>query len=61
VSRNFYLTLANACLVEYLPFLDKTKRKALDFSRAFGFVRMVPDYQMVEVVGIEPTSEKSSI
>jgi len=40
---------------------DKTKEKALDFSRAFGLSRTVPDYQMVEVVGIEPTSEKSSI
>jgi len=40
---------------------DKTKPKALDFSRAFGFSRTLPDYQLVEVVGIEPTSEKSSI
>jgi hypothetical protein len=24
--------------------LDKIKEKALDFSRAFGFVRMGPDY-----------------
>ena len=40
---------------------DKPKRKAPDFSRAFGLIRMVPDYQMVEVVGIEPTSEKPSI
>jgi hypothetical protein len=30
--------------------LDNTKRKALDFSRAFGLIRMVPDFQMVEVV-----------
>jgi len=42
--------------------LDKTKEKALDFSRAFGLlVRMVPDYQMVEVVGVEPTSEEPTI
>jgi hypothetical protein len=40
--------------------VDNTKEKALDLSRAFGLIRMVPDYQMVEVAGIEPASEKAT-
>jgi hypothetical protein len=50
-----------ALCISHWTFLDKKKEKALDLSRAFGLIRMVPDYQMVEVVGIEPTSEKPSI
>jgi len=40
---------------------DNTKEKALDFSRAFALARMVPDYCMVEVAGIEPASEEPTI
>jgi len=48
------------CISHWTPPNNK-KEKALDFSRAFGPNRTVPDYQLVEVAGIEPASEKPSI
>ena len=47
--------------VHHRTIQDKEKEKAPDFSRASELVRMGSDFKMVEVVGVEPTSEEPTI